>query len=1638
MHPPPSTDGSIEQFLRAAIHAAGAVAKLHQSGTIHQNINPQTLRIDPRGQGVELTNAESNLSSTRPVLALPIEALPYMAPEQTGRLEGAVDHRADLYSLGVVLYELRAGTLPFHADDPLGWVHCHVARTPRPLAEAAPATPPIVADIVMKLLAKSPDERYQSARGATYDLERCLAALLAEGRIEPFPLGSQDVWDKLQTATRMYGRREELVTLRAGLERVRATGAVEVVLVTGPSGIGKTALLREVQRDAGLPFLWGELELQERGVPYAALGRAFRDLSRRIVASTDAEIAALRAQLADALGDNARLVMDLVPQLELVLGEPPAVPALSPADARNRFHATLLSFFRVLTSREHPLVLCLDNLQWADVASMELLQHVLTQPDVRNLHVIGIYRDEEVDASHPVTAALDEIRRAGVPITSVEIGPLSQEQVVELVLDMFRCERAQAEHLAALLWTKTSGNPFFAAQLLRALNQEQLIRFDARAWMWRWDIAELEAKEITDDLVELVLGKLRRLTEASLDVLKIAACIGSEFSVRLLGTLCGKAPEEVRKALLPALTEGLLLHRPEGYKFLHDRVLQAAYAMIPQDEVADLHLRLGWLLLEQAPEGATDGLIFEVVHQLNRGAARAATEGEQRRIAELNLRAGQKAKAAGAARSAATYLATGLSLLPGGGWGGDPRLAFRLHLALAECELLIGRFGEVERLCALLLEHAEARVDRASVHRILIQAAAAQADNARAVEIGLTCLRMFGIELPQSVGPEDARAEIVWVRDKLKELTLEELLALPEMGDPDLVAAAESLAALASTALYVKPDLAQLAFARIVRLSILHGNCPASIHGYVALAMVLCSVFGEFDIGYRLGKLACELEQRPGFNSGIAFSAAGGLVVIWSRPLREALEYLRIGFRRARDSGNPMFAAATLFHSVSDLLAMGEPLDAAHEATLPALEYAAGAKLAYMVDCFIICQRFISALREGSDRFGSMNAEGSGEEAFEAHLRERNIPLVRFIYHIYKLGARYLVHDYASAGAAADEAEDLRWSSLYSIVDAELCFYAGLTAAALFEGADEAERARLRGRMSAHEAQLRRWAESCPDNFGCRHALVAAEIARVERREHEASTLYDQAVRGARDSGFVQIQGLACELAGRFYLGRAFAILPGAYLREARDCYARWGAIGKVRQLDALHSDLIAAPRRESGPAQSAEAEPIDSLTAAKATAAISSEMAPDEVLATLMRILSEHAGAQRACLLVPSREGLSLAAEINSDRDDVQVDIPRTKRPISDATFPLPIAHYVRRTREKLILDDTAANAMFSTSAYVAGVRPKSMLCAPIVRRGEVAGIIYLENRLVRGAFTPRRLALLEFLSAISLENALLAADLARETAERTQAEETLRRSEERLARLLETANVVPWEADRETGRFTYVGPQAVKMLGYPPEAWLAADFLDERVDAEDRDRARLHLLAGDNDFDFRLRTAGGRTVWLHNVVSARPVDGSGVIGGFFFDVTERKEAERVLKEKLSIIEMQQEAIQRLSTPIMQVWEGVLTMPVLGAVDERRAEQMMSVVLDEVARTGSHHIIIDLTGVDSVDVRTADHIVRIVRAVQLLGATGIVVGIRAEVSSTIVSLGVDLSGIITLANLRQALVLCMAHRQGGRGGHAR
>ncbi|WP_437917134.1 AAA family ATPase [Sorangium sp. So ce302] len=1383
---------NIERFLDLAVRIVAAVAELHQRDIIHKDLKPQNILVNAATGQVKLTDLglASRLSREQSPAGPPrlIEgSLPYLSPEQTGRMNRAIDSRTDLYALGVTFYEMLTGRLPFEARDPLEWVHCHVARVPPPPSALVPELPEVLSALVLKLLAKMAEDRYQTARGLKHDLERCLSAWRATGRIEPFPLAEHDVSGRFEIPQKLYGREEEVVALLRAFERVMGTGVPELVLVSGYSGIGKSALVHELYRPIVREracFLSGKFDQYKRDIPYFTLVQAFRELVQEILTEDEDRIAAFRQRLLGALGINGQLIVEVIPQLELVIGRQPPVPELPPTEAQNRFRIVCRHFIGVFARKEHPLALFLDDLQWTDSASLGLLHDLVTHPETRYLLVIGAYRDNEVTPSHPLLRALDQARKEGARVTDIVLGPLSREHLAALVSDALRCRREDAAPLSDLVYEKTAGNPFFAIQFLSALHQERLIEFDERAYAFRWDVAKIREKGFTDNVVDLMVGKLARLPRRTQGALTQLACLGDTVEVTLLTIVQGGSEEDVHADLWDAVHEGLVFRLNGTYKFLHDCVQEAAYSLIPEGERAAVHLRIGRLLVSHTPPEELKEKIFEIVNQLNRGAGLMTSRGERERVAELNLVAGKRAKGSTAYASALAYLAAGAALLTEDSWSLRYELTFALELHRAECEYLTGELSTAEERLAMLSRRARNVVDFAAVTcvRMALYTTLDQSD--RSVEACLEYLRRVGVEWPPHPTDADVHQEYERMWRKVGSRPLEELLDLPTMTDPDCRATMDVLSSCDVPALFSDKNLLSLLVARMVNLSLEHGNSDASCLAYVRLGSLLGSHFGDYRAGFRFGKLGLDLMEKRAilrFKARVYF-VFWYTINPWTRHVRTSIDPLRRGLHAAQAIGDLTYSSYLSAVLVTLLLMEGDPLDEVQREAEGALEFTRKAKFGVLVDLITGQLRFIRTLRGLSPVLGSFHDDDFEEGRFERRLEgDPRLSIAAGWYWLHKLQARWHAGDYASAVEAGAKAQRLLRTSPVFLALTEYHFYSALARAARHDAAPPSadERPEHLTALVTHHQQLEVWASSCPENFRNRAALVGAEIARIGGEWDKAEHLYEQAIRSARESGFVHNEALANEIASRFYRTRGFGLIAATYLREARACYACWGADGKVEQIDQQHPHLW--DKRPLAPTASfaARSEQLDLLSVTKASQTVSSEIVLDKLLRTLLEVVLEQGGAQRACILLYQDERLSIEAEATLEEKGAATTLFPPKAEDGSRRVPMSLVRYVQRTKERVILSDAAADAgKFSGDDYFARYRPKSLLCVPILRQGEVVGLLYLENNLVEGAFTPERLTALSLLAtqaAISLENARL---LSKEQAGRTAAEAAERRA--------------------------------------------------------------------------------------------------------------------------------------------------------------------------------------------------------------------------------------------------------------------
>jgi PAS domain S-box-containing protein len=1484
------------EFLRIAIALAGALRQAHARGLIHKDIKPGNILLDRASGGVWLTGfgIASQLPREHQAPASPeiiAGTLAYMAPEQTGRMNRSIDTRSDLYSLGVTLYQMLTGALPFVAADPLEWIHCHIARQPSPPADRA-KVPEALSSITMKLLAKNAEERYQTASGLEADLRQCLAKWTSHGRIDAFPLGAHDAADRFLIPEKLYGREREVNALLAAFDRVVTEGTRELVLVSGYSGVGKSSVVNELHKvlvsSRGL-FAAGKFDQYKRDIPCATLAQAFQTLVRQILSKSRTEVDRWRIALAEAVGPNGQLIVSLIPEVEFLIGKQPPVADLPPQDEQSRFQTVFRRFLGAFARPEHPLALFLDDLQWIDAATLDLLEHLITDPDVRHVLLVGAYRDNEVSPSHPLLRTLGAVRKAGARMQDIVLAPLALDDLGRLVTDSLHSEQDRTRPLAQLVHEKTGGNPFFAIHFLLALAEEGLFAFDADAAAWSWDLARIRAKGYTDNVVELMVGKLKRLSDLTQQALKQLACLGNAAEVATL-TLVHEAPaEEIHTALREAARAGLVLRLEDSYAFLHDRVQEAAYALIPEVERAAAHLRIGRALASRTAPDELEEHIFEITNQLDRGSTLIDSREERERVAELNLMAGKRAKIATAYASALNYLRAGRALLAQDGWERRYELTFSLEYHRAACELLTADLAAAEEQLTMLSARAANLVDVAAVASLRLTLYTTLDRSDRGVDVCLEFLHRCGLHWSAHPTRDDVRREYDRIWSQLGSRSIEEIVDLPLMTDPESSATLDVLTEVVTPALFTDENLLSLVICRMANLSLEHGNSDGSCFAYVWLGMILGPHFGDYRAGFRFGRVGYELVEKRGLHrfQARAYMSFGNLVIPWTGHIQTGRALVRRAFDTANRIGDLTFAAYSCNNLNTNLLATGDPLGDVQREVENGLEFARKARFGLVIDIIIGQLRLIRTLRGLTPRFSSFNDAEFDESRFEHHLRsDPRLALPECWYWIRKLQARVYAGDYASAIEAASKARRLLWTSPSFFEMAEYHFYGALARAVQYEAAPAEEQSLHLQELAAHHRQLEVWAENCPENFANRAALIGAEIARLEGRDLDAMRLYEEAVRSAREHGFVQNEALAHEAAARFFLARGLETIGYFYMRNARNCYDRWGAFGKLKQLDEryprLHrEEVTGSPTATIG----TPVVQLDVETVVKASQALSSEIVLPKLIEKLMRIAVEHAGAERGLLILLRGDEPHIEAEASTGHERVAVDVRQAR--VTPSDLPRSALQYVIRTRERVVLDDAAASRLYSEDEYVRQTRPRSVLCLPIVKQTKLVGALYLENNLTPCAFTSSRIAVLELLAsqaAISLENARLYSDL--------------QRSEAFLAegQSISSTGTFGWNA--LTGAIHWSG-ETYRIFEYDREATPTPELILQRVHPDDRALVQETIeraASGWTNFDLehRLLMPDGRVKQLHVLARAlRTSSGNLEFVGALTDVTERRRAE-------------------------------------------------------------------------------------------------------------------------------------------------
>ncbi len=1447
---------SLAEFLKMAIEIVSILDQVHQQRIIHKDVNPSNIVLNLATDCLKLIDfgIATTLTRENPTLRNPnvMEGtLAYISPEQTGRMNRAMDYRTDFYSLGVTFYELLTGQLPFPTTDALELVHCHIAKPPISSHELNANVPQPLSDIITKLMAKNAEDRYQSAYSLKADLEECLRQWQVTGQIAPFPLRQQDVSSQFQISQKLYGREQEIEILLTAFERVaitdgssqaedaqrgsggenltpqseaslwdiphlatdipseahpRAKSKIEMMLVSGYTGIGKSTLVQEVYkpitRQRGY-FITGKFDQFQRNIPYASLIQAFRTLVRHLLTGTEAEIETWREKLLGALGPNGQVIIEVIPEVELIIGPQSAVPVLPLTEARNRFNLVFQNFIKVFAQSEHPLVVFLDDLQWADGASLKLIEVLMAAPDSEYLFLIGAYRDNEVSETHPLLLTLAEMRREGITVNHISLSPLALPHVVQLMADTLHCTPGQARPLAELVLAKTEGNPFFINEFLKSLYAQDLVTFDFQRGRWQWELEQIQARGITDNVAALMAHKVQKLGEQTQQVLKLAACIGNQFDLQTLSIVYEQSPQETAADLWAAITEGLILPLGDAYKlmrldvyglaeavrvdykFAHDQIQQAAYALIPEAEKQTVHRRVGQLLLQNAPEAEREQRIFDIVNQLNLGRQLVSQQSERDELARLNLMASKRAKASAAYQPAFNYLQVGLELLdplPSPSTVGDREaedswerqydLTLALYVEATETAYLNTDFEQMERWGQVVLQRARTLLDKAKIYEVQIEAYTAQNKLREAAQTGLAMLELLGIRFPKKPQKWQVLLSLIGTKLILAGKRIEDLSDLPEMSDPIKLAAIRIFKGIIGVVYLATPELFPLIVLKQVDLSVKYGNTAESAVAYSVYAIILAGVLGDIEAGYRFAQLCLKVMER--FNAvelkARLFFTVHFFIRPWKEHIKETLRPLLEGYQSALETGDLVYATSVVnVHAIGSFF-IGKELTALEREIALYSEAIAKLKQERALHLHAVYQQAVLNLLGRAENPARLMGDCYNEEHMLALHLEANDKNVLCNHYLVKLILCYLFQDYPRAAENAASLEKYVEGIIGIYTLAIFQFYDSLIGLAIYPEASPPEQKRILHKVAANQKKMKKWAKHAPVNYLHKFYLVEAERARVLGHDSEARGYYDQAIALAQENEYLNEEALAYELAARFYLAQGQTRLADYYLRDARYAYRRWGATAKVKDLEARYPQFVAQIRssRElptlttpTTDTSETASSLLDLTSVLKASQAISGEIVLDKLVATLMRVVIENAGAQRGYLLLDKEGTWAIEAEGTVIENEAEVTALQSAPVLTQVdNLSHAIVNYVARTKESVVLNDASGEGIFTQDPYIIQNQPKSILCSPLINQGKLNGMLYLENNLTTGAFTWERQEVLNLLSgqaAISIENARL-----------------------------------------------------------------------------------------------------------------------------------------------------------------------------------------------------------------------------------------------------------------------------------------
>ncbi len=1401
----------LAEFYKIAILMVNAIGDVHKNNIIHKDVNPSNFIYNSKAENLKIIDfgISTTFSKENTMLENPnvLEGtLAYISPEQTGRMNRSMDYRTDYYSLGITFYQLLTGKLPFATTDSMELVHSHIAKQATPPYVVDSTIPIPLSDLIMKLISKTAEGRYLSSYGLKFDLDTLAAGLTNYN--DKFPkLGTKDISDKFQIPQKLYGREKEIESLLSAFEKVNQLeddNRAALMLVSGYSGIGKSSLVAEIYKPITEKrgyFISGKFDQFQSSVPYSAIVNAFRGLIRQLLTESEANLQIWKSKLLESFDSKGRVITDVIPEVELITGEQPALPELPPTESKTRFNLVFQNFIRVFCSKDHPLVIFLDDLQWADLGTLKLIELIMTDRELKHFFLIGAYRDNEVSATHPFIMMLDDLKKMNIPIQDLNLIPLKNENIQQIIADTLHSPLSEIKPIADLIEQKTGGNPFFVNEFLKTLYSENLLRFEYsenQSSSWKWDIEQIKSKGITNNVVDLMIGNLKKLSETSQNILRLAACVGAQFDLRTLSIILEQSEEKVFDELseiiqtgeifpLSKLTADLVIMH---YKFTHDRVQQAAYSLIEDSLKKEVHLKIGRLLLKNISVEEREDRVFEIINQLNSGLELIESSSEKLELAKLNLIAGLKAKNSNANSTALKYYTIGLSILPENSWKDNYELCFNLHRETALIEYTMGNFDKGKYLFATALENAKSNLDKVEIFSIEMNLYMTQGDFKTGINSGLNALKTLGLALPTSqeeLGKLVAK-EGEEVLTGLQDKNILSLFNIPDQTDKEKIAIMQLLVDLWALA-YLDANYTLLGYTvlKITNMSLKEGNTSLSAFGYVVYGMTIAGE-GKYKEAYDLGELALKLNEK--FNNASLTGKINNLfshsINPYNRHLRTNIPFYQASYHTSMLCGDLTYAGWALFFIIWTRIEIGENLASISEAAeqyLPSVEKNNDLNITYI---FQILQRLVLNLLGKTPNFESFTDEGLDEEKCMKLWQSNNFDH-GINWFSYSKGQLFYLYDNPEAS----------YQILKSVVDkipsnigffpvTKHNFYYCLSITAIYHSRSLEEKQELLKVLDSFMAQMSKWSEFGSDNFSHKLKLIEAEKKRIMGNFLDAQKLYDIAIDLAKKNGYIQDEAIANELCAKLWISLDKKEFAQIYLQRAYYAYSVWGATRKLELMekkyptglvrmkdsggDVFSGGTITSGRTITQKTTRMEANlSLDFVSILKASQIISGEIILEKLLTSLMKVLIENAGAEKGFLLLYHDDKLFIESSWDSNSNK-----PLIEKITIDADNELlspTIITYVSRTKKDLVISDVLRENRFN-DAYINKYKPKSVLCTPLLNQGKLIGIIYLENNLTTGAFTIDRIEVLKMLSsqaAISIENARLYSNLENITKEKT-----------------------------------------------------------------------------------------------------------------------------------------------------------------------------------------------------------------------------------------------------------------------------